>query len=75
MPVCDGYTATREMRRRERASGAKRVPVVALTASCLPDERLRCFESGMDDFLAKPASTEALLAKLRDWLPSLSRAA
>ncbi len=75
MPGCDGYTATRELRRRERKSGAKRQPVIALTASWLPEERLRCFECGMDDFLAKPASTEALLGKLRDWLPKLTAAA
>ncbi|MEZ6016655.1 MAG: response regulator [Planctomycetota bacterium] len=69
MPVLDGFEATRELRARERRAGSSRTPVIALTASCLPEERLRCFECGMDDFLAKPASTEVLLAKLRQWLP------
>lgn len=69
MPVLDGYTATRDLRRNERARGLGHTPVIALTASCLPEERLKCFESGMDDFLAKPASTELLMKKLREWLP------
>jgi len=59
MPDMDGYETTRELRRRE-LSGGPRTPVVALTANVLPDDRRRCFEAGMDDFLAKPVRIEDL---------------
>jgi PAS domain S-box-containing protein len=57
MPDMDGYETTRELRRRQ-APGVPRTPVVALTANALPEDRRRCFEAGMDDFLAKPVRIE-----------------
>ena len=60
MPEMDGYETTRELRRREQAGGMPRTPVVALTANVLPEDRRRCFEAGMDDFLAKPVRIEDL---------------
>lgn len=54
MPVMDGFEAAREIRRRERSSGRPRVPIVALTANVLADEREQCVQAGMDDYLAKP---------------------
>jgi len=54
MPVMDGFEAAQEIRRRERASGRPRVPIVALTANVLADERDQCLQAGMDDYLAKP---------------------
>jgi signal transduction histidine kinase/ActR/RegA family two-component response regulator len=54
MPVMDGFAAAQEIRRRERASGRPRVPIVALTANVLADEREQCVQAGMDDYLAKP---------------------
>jgi signal transduction histidine kinase/CheY-like chemotaxis protein len=62
MPVLDGYQATREWRRRERARPGRRLPIVALTASALPDERQRCLDAGMDDYLAKPYRISDLAA-------------
>lgn len=70
MPVLDGYGATSELRRRERMLGLARTPVIALTACITAEARLRCFESGMDDFIAKPASAETLIAKIGAWLPT-----
>jgi len=58
MPVLDGLATTREIRSRE--SGGSRVPIVALTAGTLTDERAECFEAGMDDYLAKPFTIENL---------------
>jgi len=52
MPIMDGLTATREIRKREPAG--KRVPIIALTASAMTDERERCTAAGMDALLIKP---------------------
>ncbi|HUQ90967.1 MAG TPA: ATP-binding protein, partial [Bryobacteraceae bacterium] len=68
MPEMDGYAATAEIRRRERVG--VRVPIIAMTASVLDEERRRCEESGMDDFVPKPwQSAEVRLALLR-WYKS-----
>jgi two-component system sensor histidine kinase EvgS len=69
MPVMDGYTLTRRIRESERGSG-KRLPVLALTASALAEDRQRCREAGMDDLLAKPVALATLRQALRRWLPS-----
>jgi CheY-like chemotaxis protein len=60
MPVMDGFDATREIRRRELQLGASRVPVVALTAHLAAEERERCRDAGMDDFLSKPFDADDL---------------
>ena len=71
MPEMDGYGATLEIRRRE--SGGRRIPlripVIAMTASVLEEERRRCEECGMDDFLPKPWRPEQLRETLLRWYP------
>jgi two-component system, sensor histidine kinase len=66
MPGLDGLEATRQM----RASGAI-VPIVALTANVMPQDRVQCDQAGMDGFLGKPVREEELRACLRRWLPPL----
>ncbi len=69
MPVMDGWEATRIWRAREtRLRQNQRVPIVALTASAAAGERERCLEAGMDDYLSKPFSREALGALVDRYL-------
>ncbi len=67
MPRMDGFTATEEIRNRER-DGGRRIPIVALTASAMEEDRERCLAAGMDDFLPKPLRADALSAALDRWL-------
>ncbi|HWA64027.1 MAG TPA: response regulator, partial [Caulobacteraceae bacterium] len=62
MPVMGGIDATRALRARGVPS-----PVVALTANAYEDDRRACLAAGMDDFLIKPLSPEALRAALERW--------
>ena len=62
MPNMDGIEATRRIRRLK--SAAARVPIIALTANATTEERLRCEEAGMDDFMSKPFRRAELEAKL-----------
>ena len=68
MPVMDGYEATRAIRKAEQAT-RQRIPIVAMTANALPEDRVRCLEAGMDDYLPKPVSLQSLQALLERWLP------
>lgn len=72
MPQMDGYTATRMIREQERREGiADRLPIVALTAHVTVDDRKKCIEAGMDDYLGKPFTSELLRKKLCRWLHHL----
>ena len=70
MPGLDGPATAREIRRRERVAGMAPIPIVALTAGVLPEERARISEAGMDDHLGKPIRFEDLSLALAKWLPS-----
>ncbi len=67
MPEMDGLTATREIRAREL--GAPRIPIVALTAHAMAGAREECLDAGMDDYISKPVSIEALHQALIKWSP------
>jgi CheY-like chemotaxis protein len=60
MPIMDGASATRQIRRWEQAQGTTAVPIIALTASSTIEERHACKEAGMNGFLQKPFSSEQL---------------
>jgi signal transduction histidine kinase/CheY-like chemotaxis protein len=64
MPVMDGVTATRAIRRWETEQGFDRTPIVMLTANAMSEDRLRSMAAGADLHLAKPITADALLAAL-----------
>ncbi|MDP6849769.1 MAG: ATP-binding protein [Planctomycetota bacterium] len=67
MPIMDGYEATRLIRRREKGEGLNRVPVIAMTAHAMAEDKEKCLEAGMDDYLAKPVTLTSLESCLRRW--------
>jgi CheY-like chemotaxis protein len=69
MPVMDGLAASAEIRRRE-ASTATHVPIVAMTANVLPEDRQACFAAGMDDHVAKPIRLADVRRVVERWLPA-----
>jgi CheY-like chemotaxis protein len=64
MPEMDGFTATRLLRARPQLQG---LPIIAMTAHALVEERQRCLEAGMNDHVSKPIDPNALFATLVRW--------
>ncbi len=67
MSVMDGYEATKEIRDFEKLT-AKRTPIVALTANVTAQDKQKCFDAGMDDYLNKPVDMENLAGTIERWL-------
>jgi two-component system sensor histidine kinase/response regulator len=65
MPVMDGVTATHEIRKHERL---ELLPIVAMTANAMEQDRRKCMEAGMNDFLVKPIDPQEMTAILARWV-------
>ena len=68
MPMMDGYVATKIIRQLEEETG-KRTPIIALTAKALVEDRNKCIEAGMDDFISKPIDVREFYKTIEKWLP------
>jgi signal transduction histidine kinase/ActR/RegA family two-component response regulator len=66
MPVIDGFEATRRIRSREQEG--EEVPIIALTAQVTDGTFEECLDAGMDDYLAKPVTKDAVAAALQRWI-------
>jgi CheY-like chemotaxis protein len=65
MPEMDGYEAMREIRKDPRFA---KLPIIALTAKAMKDDRDKCIAAGANEYLTKPFDTGKLLSLLRVWL-------
>ena len=68
MPVMDGYTATREIRKREGQTPERRLPIIAMTAHAMAGDHERSLAAGMDDHVTKPIDPGQLFAALTKWI-------
>jgi signal transduction histidine kinase/CheY-like chemotaxis protein len=68
MPELDGLKATAAIRDAEKGSNAH-VPIIALTARAMKDDRGKCLQAGMDDYIAKPIRPSELLTLIGKYLP------
>ena len=73
MPVLDGYNATRQIRGGMAGEKARKVPIVAMTASVMAGDRERCMLAGMDDYITKPLEPDELDTKLVYWVNQIKR--
>lgn len=69
MPEMDGFEATRAIRQREADQSAERLPIIAMTANAMQEDRERCLTEGMDDHLIKPLQMFDLAKLLSKWCP------
>ncbi|MFZ9310032.1 MAG: ATP-binding protein [Arenimonas sp.] len=68
MPVMDGYKATQAWRRIEAEHGLQRLPIIAMTANAMAEDRQRCLDAGMDDYLSKPVDRKLLEQVMIKWM-------
>ena len=65
MPEMDGYEAMRQIRSQKKYLG---LPVIALTAKAMNNDKQKCIDAGANDYIAKPIDVERLLSLMRVWM-------
>src|SRR5688572_32227296 len=70
MPVMDGVSATREIR---KIPSLQSLPIIAMTANVMESDLRQCTEAGMNDHVSKPIDPEQLFAALLKWIPRRAR--
>ncbi len=71
LPGMNGYEITKEIRKHEEVINVENaVPIIAITANTLDNDREKCFEVGMNDYLSKPFNANQLIEKIRLFLPA-----
>ena len=70
MPVMDGLEATRLIRDASSAVKNHQIPIIAMTAGVMQGDREQCLDAGMNDYVTKPVSYQALMVALGKWLPN-----
>ena len=73
MPEMDGYEAARRIRDDEARMSKELIPIIAMSAHAMSDERERCVQIGMNDYISKPIVPTRMFAVLSHWLPSDTR--
>ena len=71
MPEMDGLAATALIRTSDQEQGGRRLPIIAMTANAMQEDRQKCLDADMDDYLAKPVKLGELGAMLAKWIPDL----
>ena len=71
MPEMDGYAATAAIRALD--GEVRKIPIIAMTANAMDGDRERCLEEGMDDYISKPVTPDALAAAIAGHAPSSTR--
>lgn len=71
LPEMNGYQVTEEIRKIEKEIGIKNpVPIIALTANTYDNDREKCFNAGMNEYLAKPFTSEQLIEVIHKFIPT-----
>ena len=67
MPIVDGYKATQRIRTSQTSYAS--IPIIAMTAHAFKGIREKCYDAGMNDYIAKPVQIDELQNVLSKWLP------
>ena len=65
MPEMDGYTTIREIRKNR---AFEELPIIAVTAKAMKEDKAKCIDAGANDYIAKPIEQDALLMMVKAWL-------
>jgi CheY-like chemotaxis protein len=68
MPKMNGFELTEKIRAEENYEKKKRIPIIAFTADATQNTIKKCYESGMDDYVIKPAETKTLIQKIKKYI-------